>query len=94
MKPHEFDLMLGFVVFLDMIRVYMVPSEVISPCVGKVRNGKIPMTPQHPGAECEGTFLIRHISHFLVEEIKVPLNRLSKLGLSIAKYRRKIKKFL
>jgi len=93
-KPHEFDLMLGFVVFLDLIRIYLVPSELISPCVGKTRNGKIPMTPQHPGAECEGTFPIRHITQFLIEETTVPLNRLSKLNLSIAKARRKIKKFL
>ncbi len=58
-NPSEFDIFIGFVFFLDKVRVYVIPSENIAHTIGEVSD-RINLVPQHRNPK-EGHLLLRNI---------------------------------
>ncbi len=76
-KPGEFDWMIGVAIFLDKIRVYLVPSKHIAPCTKFRKSGKIRLTPQHRN-EDEGQVMVKDLPKYMILEITTPLNKIDK----------------
>jgi hypothetical protein len=58
-NPSEFDVFIGFVFFLDRVRVYVIPSENIAHTIGEASD-RIKLVPQHRNPK-EGHLLLRNI---------------------------------
>lgn len=77
-KSSEFDIFIGFVFFLDLVRIYIVPSSRIASSVSE--EGKIAIINQHRN-ENEGHLHLDRIGDYLVLEIDQPLHKIQKLDL-------------
>lgn len=91
-KPAKFDYMLALVIFLDRMRVYLCPSEAISPTVSRKAYGKIKMTAQH-GNNQEGVFNLNNLTDLLIWDEKINnLDEVEKQNLSLKSYIRQVTK--
>lgn len=91
-KPKESDYAMLLVVFLDKIRFYVFPSNIVSGTVGKDVGGKITMGRQHP-SKSEGQIEIGKISDYFVYETDASIDSLyGKLSFGKLLKKLKIKK--
>lgn len=81
-KPANFDYLVATNVFLDKMRVYIIPSKDIQPTVSRRGGGKISMAPQH-GNDKEGVLTLAKVMDYHAFDVVSPLNKLGKLKVDI-----------
>ena len=74
-KPGECDFVLGFVVFLDTIRVYLVPMTDVSSTTAE-NDSLIPISNQHRNVN-EGHLTLNYLNTYKIMEIKSSLDDIS-----------------
>lgn len=84
-KPDNFDYLVATNVFLDKMRVYIIPSSEISPRVGMRTYGKLSMTPQH-GNDAEGVLTLGKVFDYHAFDITDPIDKLDALSIDASRF--------
>ncbi|MHA1949690.1 MAG: hypothetical protein ACW99G_07230 [Candidatus Thorarchaeota archaeon] len=84
-KPAQFDYLIACCVFLDVIRVYVVPSSHISNRVGRRAKGKLTMTEQHRNPH-EGVLRLKQILDYHVFDFSEKISDFDNLEINFTPY--------